>query len=50
MKKKVIAGIIVVIAIAAIVTGIAIASQKPKLIKDSISLEAGGKENSKGYF
>ncbi len=52
MKKKVIAGIIGVIAIVAITTGIAITNQKPKLTKDSITIEAGNEFNpeAKDFF
>lgn len=52
MKKKVIAGIIGVIAIVAITTGIAITNQKPKLTKDSITIEAGNefKPEAKDFF
>lgn len=52
MKKKVIAGIIGVIAIVAITTGIAINNQKPKLTKDSITIEAGNefKPEAKDFF
>lgn len=52
MKKKVIAGIIGVIAIVAITTGIAITNQKPKLTKDYITIEAGNefKPEAKDFF